>query len=140
MADPRLDVSVDGVDIETMPAKIDGVTITYSATAVGGSAGVGLAVNMSASKTIQLAGDGEPVIGKLLKVESDGIATVQIGGGMTLPGGTGATLTPGSKIMGDLLVAAKGYIQTITADAAGAVAGRGMIYDATTTTAVEVIF
>jgi hypothetical protein len=77
-------------------------------------------------------------MGKLLKVDADGVATVQIGGGMTLPAGTGATVTAGTKIMGDLLVAAKGYIQTITADAPGAVVGRGFIFDGSDTDNVQV--
>lgn len=138
MADPRLNVSIDGVNPVYASFKIDGATITYDATKAGGSTQVGLAVNLSGNGTVQLAGDGETVIGKLIKVESDGVATVQIGGGMTLPGGTGATLTVGTKIMGDLLVAAKGYVQTITADAAGAVVGRGTIVDSSVSTAVEV--
>lgn len=139
MADPRLSTSVDGLAPVYASYKIDAVTITYSATVAGGSSQVGLAVNLSAAQTVQLAGNAEVVIGKLIKVEADGIATVQVGGGMTLPGGTGATLTVGSQIMGDLLVADKGYIQSISADAAGAVVGRGFISDPTTTTAVEVV-
>lgn len=139
MSDPRLSASVDGIAPVYASFKVDASTITYDATKAGGSSQVGLAVNLSTHQTVQLAGNTEVVLGKLIKVESDGIATVQIAGGMTLPGGTSATLTPGSQIMGDLLVSDKGYIQTITADAAGAVVGRGLIIDASTTTAVEVV-
>lgn len=139
MTDPRLSTSVDGIAPVFATFKIDNSTIVYSASYAGGSVSVGLAVNLSAAQTVQLAGDGEIVLGKLIKVEADNIATVQIAGGMTLPGGTAATLTVGSKIMGDLLVAAKGYVQTVSADAAGALVGRGIITDPTTTTAVELV-
>lgn len=138
MTDPRLSTSVDGIAPVFATFKIDNSTIVYSASYAGGSVSVGLAVNLSAAQTVQLAGSGEMVLGKLIKVEADNIATVQIAGGMTLPGGTAATLTVGGQIMGDLLVAAKGYIQIVTTDAAGAVVGRGVIIDASTTTAVEV--
>jgi hypothetical protein len=140
MADPRLDVSVVGLGANQLTAKIDNSTIVYSATSNGGSASVGLAVNYSAAGTVQLAGDGEAVIGKLIAVNSDNIATVQYKGGMTLPGGTGASLTLNTAIVGDLLVAAKGYIRkAASGTAAELVLARGMIVDAGTTTAVEVI-
>ena len=119
--------------------KIDNSTITYSATSNGGSAQVGLAVALSAADTIELVGDGEEVIGKLISVESDNIAVVQIAGGMTLAAGTAASLTLGKKIVGDLLVSAEGYIREVnTAQAAELGVARGMILDAGTTTAVEV--
>lgn len=139
MADPRLTTSVVEVQPLFISGLIDDVTITYDEDQAGGSAQVGLAVNLSTHQTWQLAGNNETVGGKLIKVEKDGVCTIQHKGGMTLPGGTAATLTPGSKIMGDLLVAAEGYIQTISADAAGAVVGRGIIIDASVTTEVEVI-
>jgi len=79
------------------------------------------------------------VLGKLIKVESDGFCVVQTEGYMTLPGGTSATLTAGSKIVGDLLVSAEGYIRVVaTGTAAELGVARGIIVDATTTTAVLV--
>ena len=94
---------------------------------------------MSAADTVQLVGDAEAVIGKLILVESDNTCTVQIAGAMELPGGTGATLTLGAKIVGDLLVSAEGYVQAVdTAVAAELGVARGMILDAGTTTAVWV--
>ena len=104
MTDPRLDVSFEGIGAEHASYEVDNSTITYDATQDGGSDQVGLAVNLSAGKTVQLVGDGEVVLGKLVKVEPDGIANVQTGGYVTLPGGEGATLTPGKKIVGDLAV------------------------------------
>ena len=139
MADPRLSVAFGEVGAVFASFKIDNSTITYSATSNGGSAQVGLAVALSAADTIELVGDGEEVIGKLISVESDNIAVVQIAGGMTLAAGTAASLTLGKKIVGDLLVSAEGYIREVnTAQAAELGVARGMILDAGTTTAVEV--
>jgi len=139
MADPRNSVAFEGIGYEAQTFLIDNSTITYSATVANGSAKVGLAVAFSASKTVELAGDGEEIVGKLISVESDNKAVVQTGGYMTLPAGTGATLTPGKKIVGDLLVSAEGYIREVaTATAAELGVARGMIVDAGTTTAVVV--
>jgi len=139
MADPRNAVAFEGIGYEAQTFLIDNSTITYSATAANGSAQAGLAVAFSASKTVELAGDGEEIVGKLITVESDNKAVVQTGGYMTLPAGTSATLTPGKKIVGDLLVSAEGYIREVaTATAAELGVARGMIVDAGTTTAVVV--
>lgn len=139
MADPRatlLHVQDPEGSYETFTA--DGVSITYSATVEGGSSQVGLAVTLVAG-VLETAADGEAVIGKLLKVEKDLTCLVQVGGKMTLPGGTGATLTQGARIVGDLLVAAEGYIQAAASGtAAHHVVSRGFIIDASTTTAVVV--
>ena len=112
MADARNVVGHGGGE-EYRTYKIDDSTITYSATVAGGSSQVGLAVNFSTDDTVQLAGDGEAIIGKLIKVSKDLKATVQVAGEMELPAGTGAALTLGKKIVGDLLVAAKGYIREV---------------------------
>lgn len=139
MADPRvLDFTgIDNDDVATF--KIDDSTITFDAAQVNGSAAVGKAVTLSSDKTVALAADGEAVIGKLLKVEPDKLASVQYAGYMTLPAGTGASLTLGKKIVGAVLVAAKGYIrETNTATAAENGVSRGFIVDNDTTTAVLV--
>lgn len=140
MADPRLAVGYGGIGAQYASFKIDDSTITYSATSDGGSAVVGRAVNLSAADTIKLAADGEHVLGKLIKVEKDGIATVQIGGAMTLPGGAAASLTLGKKIVGAAsAVPANGYIREVaTGTAAELGRCRGLILDAGTTTAVEI--
>jgi len=141
MADPRLAVAYDEIAAVFASFKIDGATITYDATASGGAAAtaIGHAVSLSAADTVQLAADAEAVIGKLIKVSSDGIATVQIAGGMTLPGGVGAALTLGKKIVGAVDgVAAKGHIRECGAAAGEYVLARGFIIDAAVTTAVEV--
>lgn len=139
MADPRLDTKFEGIGAEYVTFKIDNSSITYSATATNGSSVVGRAVTMASAETVSLAADGEAIVGKLISVESDNYCTVQTGGFMTLPGGTSASLTVGKQIVGDLLVAAEGYIREVnTATAAELGLCRGFIVDAGTTTAVVV--
>jgi hypothetical protein len=140
MTDPRLDVRFDDIKPKYVTFKIDNSTITYSATVANGSSQVGLAVTFSADNTVQLAGDGEAIIGKLLSVTKDNFCVVQVGGYMELPGGTSASLTRGKKIVGDLLSAAEGYIREVdTTTAAELGVARGMIINNGTTTAVGVI-
>lgn len=144
MADPRM--SYDYTDLDK-PLRasydIDGVSITYSATEERGTAVRDRAVRLmpGTAKTVELVGDGEAVLGQLISVESDGTAVVQLGPMVTLPGGDGATLTPGTKIVGDLGAgAAEGYVRSVAAATLAEVAvARGSIQDATTTTAVQVL-
>lgn len=112
MADPREVTKHVGIGYVAYPYSHDD-TIVYDVEAANGSAQVGLAVTLESDDTVSLVGDGEYVAGKLVKVEPGGIAVVQVGGVMELPGGTSATLTVGTKIVGDLLVSAEGYIQTV---------------------------
>lgn len=138
MADPRLVVNNEGVEPKYRTYLIDNSQITYSATTAGGSAQVGLAVNFSADNTVRLAGDGEGVVGKLIQVEPNLVCRVQVGGCMTLPAGTGASLTRTKKIVGALLSSARGYIREVaTATAAELGVARGFICNAAVTTAVE---
>jgi hypothetical protein len=144
VADPRLAVSHKGAGYLALPfiaGGTAGTAITYSATASGGCASVGLAVTLSAANTVALVADGGAVLGKLLLVESDGVCTVQVKGSMTLPGGTGASLTLGKKIVGAVNGSgADGYIREVaTATAAELGVCKGEILDAGTTTAVEVL-
>lgn len=147
MADPRLDVKFDGIKATYATFKIDNSTITYSATETNGSAQVDLAVTLSNDETVELIGDGEALLGKLIEVTKDNYCVVQIGGVMTLPGGSGATLTHGTKVVGDLGAAsAEGYIRDVVSAAASysqsevqeIAKARGLILDASTTTAVVV--
>lgn len=140
MADPRKTTSYLRNDAEQETFAIDNSTIVYDITKANGSAGVGLAVTLSAADTIALAGDGEFVIGKLLKVEGDNYATVQIEGYMTLPGGNGASLTRGKAIVGALNASsAKGYIREVaTGTAAELGRCRGYIQNAADTANVLV--
>jgi hypothetical protein len=132
MANPRNTVDFEGIAGQEDYATfiIDNSAITYDADEEGGSAQVGLAVTLSADKTISTVADGECVLGKLIKVEKDLKATVQVRGFMTLPGGTGASLTRGKAIVGDLLSAAEGYVREVaTATAAELGVMRGTILD-----------
>jgi len=149
MADPRLSTSVNGVAPVYASFKIDNSTITYDATKAGGSDQVDLALRLvpGTDQTIELVGDGERVLGKLIKVESDDIATVQMAGGMTLPGGDSATLTIGAPIVGDLgPSSAEGYIRAAATASASPTQDevnearlcRGQITDASDTSNVEV--
>ena len=139
MADPRAAVSHEGIGYQAETWPHDN-TIVYSADEENGSAQVGLAVTLEGSETVSLVGDGENVLGKLISVDSDGFCVVQQGGNMTLPGGSGATLTEGAKIVGDLGAAsAEGYIRIAASGAATElVVARGVILDSSDPTAVMV--
>lgn len=132
MADPREDTNHVGIGYNAESYGHDD-TIVYDATKVGGSAQVGKAVSLESSDTVTLAGDGEGIEGKLIKVEPGGVAVVQNQGTCTLPGGSGASLTVGGKVVGDLGAgSAEGYIQVAAAGtAAHHVVSRGVIVDAT---------
>lgn len=139
MSDPRAALRFNEIGYQAVTYAHDN-TIVYSATAVNGSAQVGLAVSLEDDFTVTLAGDGEAIEGKLIQVEPDGYCVVQVAGYMTLPGGDSATLTNGVKIVGDLgAAAAEGYIRiAASGTAAELVLARGRIIDNTTTTAVVV--
>ena len=140
MASPRKLVSWEGIGALEATFFIDDSTITYDADEAGGAATVGRAVNLASAETVQLAGDGESVLGKLILVENDNTCTVQVKGFMTLPGGNGASLTLGKAITGAASsVPADGYIREVaTATAAELGVCRGIIVDAGTATAVWV--
>lgn len=127
MADPRNTVSFEGIGYTAYTYPHDN-TIVYDDDAVNGAAQVGLAVTLESNGTVSLVGDGEQVEGKLIKVEPGGFCVVQTGGVVTLPGGSGATLTAGLKIVGDLgPSSAEGYIQNV---ATQHTVSRGTIIDA----------
>lgn len=140
MANPRAIALDEGLRTYRVTKPIDDSTITYSATAAGGSASVGLAVTLTTDDQVALCADAEYVFGKLIAVAADGMATIERGYGVTLPGGTSATLTRGKGICGDLLVSAKGYIREVaTAQAAElGVQGGSTIIDPSDATAVVV--
>lgn len=135
MADPRNVANRVGVGYEALTYGHDN-TIVYDVTKVNGSAQVGLAASLESANVATLAGDGENILGKILKVEPGGAVVIQTGGFMTLPGGDGATLTVGTKIVGDLgVAAAEGYIRSVNTEHG---VSRGRIEDATDATAVLV--
>ena len=139
----RNEVDFAGIGYRAVSMEIDGVTITHDSTkpnGIGKAAGTGDAVMLSGPRTVALTSDGAHVYGKLLKVESDGKATVQIGGFVPLPGGLAATLTPGTKIVGATGTgAARGFIRSVAAATLAEVAvARGEIVDPDVATAVWV--
>ncbi len=137
MADPREVTNRIGAGYfaETFPHD---ATIVYDPLVAGGSAQVGLAATIESDNLVTLIGDGEALLGKLVKVEPGGMCVVQTGGVMTLPGGDGATLTAMGKVVGDLgAAAAEGYIR-VAASAGDALLARGIIEDSSDPTAVEV--
>lgn len=135
MADPREAVNREGIGFFSETWNHDD-TIVYDAETEGGSEQVGLAVTVESSGVCSLVGSGENVLGKLIKVEPGGIAVVQTGGIVTLPGGDSATLTAGLKIVGDLGAAsAEGYIQAVSTEDT---VSRGIIEDSSVPTAVVV--
>lgn len=141
MTDPRLTPSLEETgNVQRLPFVIDASTITYSATAAYGSAAVGKAVKLTGTGlVIALTTDASAVLGKLLSVEPDGVATVQVEGPMTLPAGNSASITPGKAIVGAVNAqSAGGYIRECGAQAAEYVLARGFIVDDAESTAVLV--
>lgn len=140
MANPRAIVDFEGIGALRETFQADGTSIVFDATRADGSVSVGLAVKVSASRVVALTTDASVVTGRLERVHADGMCVVQTKGGVTLPGGLAATLTPGSQIVGATGTAgAQGYIRTSAGTAAEDAVARGEIRDATTTTAVQVM-
>jgi hypothetical protein len=141
VANPRktIDYRDIGAPSKLLPFTGD-LDITFDRTLPGGSAQIGLCVKVSASKTVALVGDGEGIAGTIDHVEPDGTVVVHLGPVISVPGGTGATLTPGSRIVGDLGPSnAKGYARSVAAATLAEVAvARGEILDVTDTDAVQV--
>lgn len=140
MADPRNAVAFEGIGAVYQTFKTDNSTIVYDATKAGGSAQVGLAVTLSADGTVALTADGDAVTGKLILVESDNKANVQVRGGMSLAAGASASVTRGKKVVGALgASSARGYIREVaTGTAAELGKARGEILDNSDTTSVVV--
>lgn len=137
MADPRSAVSFQGLGYNAYTFLTDS-TISYDATLAGGSAQVGLAVVVNGAGQVGLVADGEAVHGKVIKVESDDLATIQVEGVCELPAGASATVTAGKRVVGALgASSAKGYIRNATTGDELA-AGDTVILNAAVTTAVVV--
>lgn len=119
MANPRNIVLFQGIAYDAQTFHIDADTITFDREVENGSEQVGLAVTLSADATVAVAGAGDLVLGKLLKVESDDKANVQTGGYVSFA-------SSGAIAAGDRIVGAAGGLV-----AAGA--GRGIVVDASDT-------
>lgn len=137
MADPRDAISLIGIRPLRVTLEHDNSAITYSATANGGSSVVGRAVTLTADNKVTLTGANEVVVGKLISVVDSTYCLVQIGGFMELPKGTNYSGSPGDRLIGDVLVAAEGYVKHVAAvgssfsqaELQAVQKGRGMVYD-----------
>ena len=140
MADPR-SATTNRLGTEpkrSLTFKIDGTDITYDATVAGGSAVIGRAVMVSGNGIVRLAGAGTSVKGKLILVEPDGYCHVQTEGVVDLPKGD-AAITVGSKIVGDVRTAARGYIRSVAAATLAEVAvAAHAVLDVSNSDAIEV--
>lgn len=139
----RLAVGFDDIRYDAYTFWADNSTIVFDVTKVNGSAAVGLAVTYSATQdTVQLCADGDPIAGKLIKVEPDGACTVQTKGCAFLPAGNAATNTVGLKQVGALGTAsAKGYIRNANSATAAELIRQGpFALDVATATAIVVDF
>ncbi len=119
----RSQVAYDDIRYDAITMKIDNVTITHDVTkanGIGVIAGSGPAVSLSADDTVQLAADAQAIFGKLLKVEPDGFATIQRWGFVTLP--SSGTITRGTRIVGALSTALRGFVRSAVAATAAEVA------------------
>lgn len=131
MPNPRKIVKFNGIRYEAQTYKHDN-SIVFDENEPNGSAQVGKALKMTGHSTVGLTTDGSGVVGKLLKVEHDGMCSVGAGGYVPFPAGENATLTLNSKIVGDLGPDnEQGFIRSVaTGTAAELGVARGMIVDA----------
>lgn len=141
MTDPRATSSFLGINYHGTTYKY-GSTITYDGTKAGGAATtmIGKAVAMGADDTVDLAQDGDRIVGKLLLVDDDGFCSVQDGGFCELPAGASATVTVGVPIVGALgASSARGYVRAAASNSdAEARDARGRIVNNDVTTALVV--
>jgi len=139
MADPRVATTNrlgTRLSVKTYKADASG-DIVYDATQPNGTAVAGRAVMLTGNGLIRLTADASPVLGKLLNMEYDGYCSVAVGGVVDLP--SSGTTTVGTKIVGALLTAARGYVRSaVAATLADVAASSGLVLDVANTAAVEV--
>lgn len=105
-------------------------TATYKLATGITSADEGKAVALTDDSTVGLGSDGDALEGKLLKVESDGYGTVQIGGFLVLPYKTGVVPT----LKGKVVVDGAGNVKDYATDTAtNAALGSGKVVSLDTT-------
>jgi hypothetical protein len=144
MANPRrITGPLDGIGFRAATFVIDGSTIpAYDPAVALGSAVAGRAVGLVAGtqNAVELVAAGQDILGRLDHVESDGACVVQIEGECKLPQGNAVDVVRGDKIIGALGPAsARGYIGPMSADVAGASAGRHVVLDDAVATAISVM-
>ena len=137
MPNPRNTTDFGDIDNMQVTYLHDG-SIVYDSTKANGSAQVGLAVQLTANRTVGLTVDATEVVGKLINVDGDGKCAVQVRGFCELPAGAAATFTLGGKIVGALNTTG-GFIRGAAAATLAEVAvASGRVVDSSVTTAVWV--
>lgn len=101
MANPRQYVAFNGIGAEQVTVKY-GASIVYDESLPGNCAALGRAVRISGNAQVDLTTDASVIVGKLVNIDKDGFCAIQYDGFCTLPGGTAAALTAGSKVVGAL--------------------------------------
>lgn len=115
-------VSFKGVGVKTATVKLAAGIVV---------ADEGKAVTFTAAQTVGLGADGKAFAGKLVKVEGDGLGTIEYGGFMDVPYLVAATPTVDS----DVTVDGAGNVK----NAATAGSGRGVVVDLDTTNHIATI-
>jgi hypothetical protein len=122
---------VDWSDIgkRGIPMKVDGTTLFFDRTqpnGIGKAAGTGNWVQWSAAETVALTQDAQEVVGQVAKIDADNIATIWNHGVITGP--SSGTITRGTKVVGALATANRGYIRSVVATVLAEVAvGKGEV-------------
>lgn len=122
-------------NVERLTFKTNATSIPYDSTKPGGSdlARRNLAVHLSASGTVSIAGDNESVLGQLVDVCGDNTCSVAVRGVMTFLQGAASGVTVGDPIVGatgdSIGGQTNGYVKAAANTAAGARAGRGLATD-----------
>ena len=101
--------------VVTTTLRGDGVTIKYDITKPNRSDAVGKAYRMNADGKAELAGDGDPIDGKVNHVDdANNITAAYMFGGLRLPLGDGETVAKGDRLVGALGPdSAKGYVKAV---------------------------
>ena len=101
--------------VVTTTLRGDGVTIKYDITKPNRSDAVGKAYTINADGKAELAGDGDPIDGKVNHVDdANNITAAYMFGGLRLPLGDGETVAKGDKLVGALgPSSAKGHVKTV---------------------------
>jgi hypothetical protein len=125
----RQAVGFDDIRFDAITLWADNSTIVFNVTQPDGSAQVGFAVTYGAgTDVVKLCVDGDPVLGRLLKVEADGACSIQHKGMCHLAAGNAATITPGIKLVGALGPAsAAGYVRNANSATAAELVKMGPI-------------
>jgi hypothetical protein len=142
MPDPRAVIKHNRIENTALPfVAAAGLIAGYNAALAGGHAKANgnYAVTLVGDNTVDLAGDGEVVLGVLMELSKDGFASVVQDGVQYFRKSAAAIVRNGS-IVGALGVGGptdKGFVKNGTA---GAETGRGLVCNIADANAIEVLF